>query len=108
MTISERDWKTWRKLRELALERFCKQTLDSITQIGNDANQSSHARYLQIYELISQRDKLLARSFDPHTRSYALGHIMSMQVQKLLTAGELASFSEEIQEILVRQQDNGH
>ena len=36
--ISESDWRLFRKLQPLALERFCERVLSEINQISSDSN----------------------------------------------------------------------
>ena len=46
ITISEKDWRVFRKLREVALERFCTRVLDDAGRIAAERTKSAHARYL--------------------------------------------------------------
>jgi hypothetical protein len=42
----ESDWKTFRELREVALQRFCQRVLDQVEPLCRDASQSPYERYL--------------------------------------------------------------
>jgi hypothetical protein len=55
--ISEPDWKRFRHLRELALERFCERVLSEIGQLASEPGPSAHERYLAVYKLLQRRDK---------------------------------------------------
>lgn len=70
--LPEPDWKAFRKLREIALERFCERVLGEIGTIASIGETSYHERYLKIYRLIDQRDDELARAFSDPRRSRAI------------------------------------
>ena len=44
--IKESDWKVFKPLREIALERFCERVLDEVARINLDTGTSKHQRYL--------------------------------------------------------------
>jgi hypothetical protein len=48
--IKEFDWKIFKGIREVALERFCERVLDEIGGIGSDATKAKHQRYLAIHK----------------------------------------------------------
>lgn len=98
--IKESDWKRFKVLRQLALERFCERVLLDIGCIGADAGKSQHERYLDIYRLIRDRDKELGRAFNDLSRSKAVIQIVQIRSLCLLTEEELAGFSEELRSIL--------
>ena len=60
--LPELDWKLFRKLREVALERFCERVLGEVAGIATDGATSWHDRYLKIYKLIERRDEELVRA----------------------------------------------
>ena len=60
MSPSEADWKNFRQLRELALERFCKRTLDELQPILDNASRTYHDRYLEVFRVLNARDDVLA------------------------------------------------
>ncbi len=88
--IAESDWKTFRELQELALERFCERALDEIVRLRADAQKTQHERYLAIYRLIQQRDQQLARTFDSPRRSAAMPQLASLRQFALITDEEFA------------------
>ena len=94
-TIAEADWKLLRKLQPIALARFCQRALDEIELTLNDADKTSHERYLAIYELMGQRDGELAETFDDLRRSNAFFHLARFQLHELLTEKEMAAFSDD-------------
>jgi hypothetical protein len=61
LEMKELDWKILRRVHPPALERFSKRVLAEIDRIsGEDAN-SYHARSLQIFGMIQQDDREIAR-----------------------------------------------
>jgi hypothetical protein len=98
--IKESDWKVFRELRAIALERLCQRILDEIQQVSADANQSPHKRYLAVYDLIRRRDREIANAFDDPSRSTAFLRLASIQSHRLLTEEELGRFSPEMRESL--------
>lgn len=63
-SISEPDWKLFRRLQPIALDRFCQRVLDEIASVASDADKTSHERFLAVFRLIKQRDGELADAFD--------------------------------------------
>jgi hypothetical protein len=96
--IPESDWRQFRRLREVALERWCDRTLQEIVRLAADASSGSHQRYLAIYELIQRRDRDMARAFDDPRRSRALQQLSAMHALGLLEVGELAAFTDATRE----------
>ena len=92
--IAESDWKLFRKLHPVAVERFCKQILNEIDVIGADDAKTCHQRYAEIYGMIERRDKELAYMFDNPRRSSAMGQLVAICRRSLLTKDELNGFSQ--------------
>ena len=70
--IPESDWKVSRKLREVALERFCERVLREIDALTAGTATSYHERYLEVFKLVDRRDDELAHAFNNPRRSAAL------------------------------------
>jgi hypothetical protein len=96
--IAESDWKRFRTLRTLALERFCQRVLDQIESARSDAGNSAHQRYLEIYRLTRERDKELAAAFNDPRRSVAAMQLGLIVMHDLVTAEELAQFSPQLRD----------
>jgi hypothetical protein len=94
--IAESDWKLFRQLHPVALERFCQQILNEIERVNADDSLSFHQRYLDIYKIIDRRDKELTETFNDLRRSTALMQIVSIYGRGLLTETELSDFSQEV------------
>lgn len=93
--IKESDWKLFRRLHEVALERFCKRTLEEMQDLAATSAGSYHDRYLKVYRLLRARDKEMAAAFNGprrFTSFIALAHFMN---RGLLIEEELDQFSPE-------------
>jgi hypothetical protein len=96
--IREPDWKVFRQLRSLALERFCQRVLSEVGRLASDTSKTGHERYLAVFRLIERRDRELAEAFDDARRSTALRQLACIQAHGLLTDDEMARFSPEARE----------
>jgi len=94
--IKESDWKTFREIRSIALERFCLRVLEEIENITSQIEQSSHDRYVTIFKLLKRRDEELAESFNNPHRSLAIVQLARMQFYNLLDEEEFSKFSSEV------------
>src|SRR5438874_2232402 len=93
--ILESDWKLFRQLRTLALDRFCQRVLADVGRLVADNGQSSHERYLAVFELLQRRDEELAAAFNDPRRLTALVQLARIRAERLLTEEEFAGFSPE-------------
>ena len=93
--INEADWKLFREVRGRALERFCERVLSEVSRLAAETDQSSHRRYLAVFELLQRQDERLGDTFNNPRRSTALLQLMHMRSQDLLTEDEFARFSDE-------------
>jgi hypothetical protein len=99
-TISEPDWKLFRRIHAAALERFCQRVLSDIEGLAKDGAKTSHERYLAIYGLVQQRDSELADIFADPRRSTAIEQLAHMRALNLPTDDEMARFSPDTREIV--------
>ncbi len=99
-SIPERDWKLFRELRQIALERLCDKILaEAKAEIERPAK-SSHEKYLSLYKLINKQDDEIARAFNDFRRSTALMHIGIIHSMGLFTGEELRRFSPETLQVI--------
>jgi hypothetical protein len=96
MDIKESDWKVFRRLHSVALERYCQRVLEEV-KLATACNDSYHDCYLKVYRLIQDRDKTMARTFDDLRRSTALMGLVNIVNEGLLTNKELEQLSQELQ-----------
>jgi hypothetical protein len=95
--ISEPDWKLFRQLHPLALERFCERALADVGRLASETGKSAHERYVAVFRLLLRRDKELAEAFNDLRRSTALLQLAILRSRKLVTDEEFARFSPETQ-----------
>src|SRR5512134_1569337 len=78
----ETDWRVFRELREVALDRFCRRVLEEATRICSDTSRGPHERYLEIYRLLQARDESLGRAFDDPRRSRMLWQLAAIALAR--------------------------
>jgi hypothetical protein len=93
--IKESDWKLFRRLHEVALERFCQRVIEEINQATSNCSEDYHKRYLEVFTLIMDRNEQMARAFDDTRRSTAIVLLSNMMETDLLTDEEFSLFSSE-------------
>jgi len=98
MDINEPDWKVFRKLRDLALERYCQRVLREVQLTVDKTGGSYHDRYLKLWELLRNRDKTIAVASNDPRRSQAIIQLLNIVAEDLLTHEELNQFSEDTRE----------
>ena len=99
-TIAECDWKLFRTLHPVALQRLCERILaEARAEIDRPAK-SAHERYLGLYRQLGKRDRDIARAFNDLRRSTALTQLGLMHSLGLITEEERQSFTAETRAIL--------
>src|SRR5882724_10653185 len=93
--IPERDWKIFRELRQVALQRLCDKILAEAKAEIDRPGKSSHEKYLSLFKLIQKRDDDIARGFNDLRRSTAVMQIGIIHSMGLFTGEELRRFSAE-------------
>jgi len=93
--IKESDWRIFKELRTVALDRFCRRVLEEVERLNADSAKTYHQRYLAIYRYTRESDKDLALAFNDMRRSTAMLQLARIQHHDLLTAEEFSRFSEE-------------
>ena len=96
----ESDWKLFRQLREIALERLCERILNEVREISSDPAASFHDRYVRAFRLLERRDRELADAFNAPRRSQAVVQLARMESLRLLEPEELARFTTSTREVL--------
>jgi hypothetical protein len=93
--LKEPDWRLFRQLQRLALERFSQGILDQIAVASTVDSKSYHQRYLDIFNLIQQRNEEMAEAFDNPRRSTAIIQLAVIVSHGWLTQEEFLRFGEE-------------
>ena len=96
----ESDWKAFREVREVALQRFCERVLEELLLLTHDRSRSPHERYLAVFRLIQQRDEQLADAFNNPARSRMILQLATIRALGLLSPSELERFTRETRSIL--------
>ena len=94
----ESDWKIFRELREIALQRFCERILGEAKNLAADTSDTAHERFLKLYTHVNDQNYEIARAFDDPKRSSMLIQLSAMCRHNLLEPGELSRFSTETRE----------
>jgi hypothetical protein len=98
MDIKESDWRTFRKLRELALDRYCQRVLEDVQRVLENRDGSNHDRYLKLWAILQDRDETIAIAFNDPRRSTAFIQLANIVAEDLLSKPELNQFSEDLRE----------
>ena len=98
--IKESDWKTFRRLHKVALERFCQQVIEEISQATSGVTENYHEHYLEVFRLIMDRNEEMARAFDDMRRSRAFILLANIKEKLLLTDEEFLELSSDAREAI--------
>lgn len=98
--IKESDWKLFRRLQKIALERFCERVLKEVQAAAAEPTKDYHDSYLKVFELIRDRDKTIASAFNNPRRSNAFILLANIRHEGLLTPEELDQFSPEARQAI--------
>ena len=96
--IKESDWKLFRRLHKVALERFCQRVIEEINHATSNCTEDYHKRYLEVFDLIMDRNEKMAWAFDDIRRSRAIILLTNIRKSDLLTEEEFSQFSPETRE----------
>jgi hypothetical protein len=99
MEIKESDWKVFRRLHSIALERYCQRVLEEV-RVAAECDADYHDCYLKVYQLIRNRDRMMSSAFDDASRSTAFLLLANIISEGLLTEEELKQFSREAQQYI--------
>src|SRR5258708_35064984 len=99
-TIPESDWKIFRQLHPVAVDRYCQKVLHDMERIAADSKKTPHQRYLAIYKLIERRDRDMSRAFDELRRSTALTQLAIIYSYGVVTEDEIMRFTPETRGIV--------
>jgi hypothetical protein len=98
--IKESDWKVFRRLHGIALERFCQRVLEEVRSATADCDAGYHDCYLKVFALLRRHDKTMASAFNDPRRSTAFILLANINGEGLLTEEELTQFSPDAREAI--------
>lgn len=93
----ESDWRVFRELRPVWLERYCAKLNQQVIKKLSDGRQSEHERYFDVYRFIQKKDRDLGDAFNDFRRSTATRQISIIRTLGVVTEQEVARFSEQTQ-----------
>lgn len=93
--MTELDWKIFKQIKSLALEKYCSKTLDEAKDIVLGERESSHETYLHLFKTLQKKDKQLADMFDGHSRSRAWLQLIAIRKEGLAEQPLLDKLTEE-------------
>jgi hypothetical protein len=92
--IPEADWRVFRGLHSIWIERFCKRVNDELLRVLSDDSRGAHERYLAAYKLMHKRDEEIGNAFNDFRRSTAIVQIAIIRKLGVITDEEFGRFSE--------------
>ena len=98
--VRESDWKHFKAIRELALERLCDRALTDVVDKASDSSISQHERFLAVYRSIKDYNKEIGSAFDGLSRSRMMMQLCCMRNLNLIEDSELEAFTQEVQDQL--------
>ena len=101
--IPERDWRVFRELHPVWIERFCEQVNSELVSRLSDERLSAYERYLKAYRFIVARDRELGEAFNDFRRSTAVIQIRIIRGLGLIRDDELARFSDSTRTFVVAE-----
>lgn len=94
--MKESDWKKFKKIKALALDRFCARAMADFQAAIQKDEMSNHERYLSLYTLVQDADERLSMLFDGHSRSKAQLQLAFIRSEGLVEDCELEGMSAEL------------
>ena len=82
------------------VERFCQRVIEEINQATSNCTGDYHQRYLEVFNLIMERNEQMTQAFDDMRRSTAIVLLTNIRERDLLTDEEFSQFSEETREAI--------
>ena len=99
--IPEPDWKRWRQLAPLLLNRFCDSVVLTAAGFARRSD-SGHEKFLALYRFIAESNQDIAAVFDNPRRSSAVFQIAAAVSRGMMTDEELSSFTPETRDRILR------
>ncbi len=98
----ESDWKTYREVNVLAIDRYCNRALVEVSRILTDEARAASERLDAIDRLTRDRSKTLHRDFTILSRSRMFLQLAAMHAHGLLEPEDIARVSPGLQSDLRR------
>jgi len=101
-SIKESDWKRFKEVHPLALERYCARSVGEIGHLLGDKSKTALERFWDVEEAVRRRAQETQFLFHDYRRSTAVMQLAAMRQRKLVSDEEMARFSPETLEIVER------
>ena len=101
--IPESDWKIFRELHPVWLDRYCQRVNRELVKRLSEERLNAHKRYLNAYGLIMRKDRELGEAFNDFRRSTAVMQIRIIHALGVIRADELARFSESTRNFILAE-----
>lgn len=96
--MKESDWKIFKEIKEIALERYCSSILSESKKVILKEQEHSHERFLYLYTLLQNRNKHLALMFDGQSRSKAWLQLIAIRKEGLVDDATINKLSDDFQD----------
>ena len=96
--MKESDWKIFKKIKERAIDQFCRKALSEFEAIIGDESQDPHERYLYLFKLVDITNRHMALLFDGNSRSKAHLQLMAIRGEGFADINLVSQLSEEFQQ----------
>jgi hypothetical protein len=93
--MKESDWKTFTKIKDKAIEKYCSMALDEFREAMDDESTDIHNRYLLNYKLVQNKNKQMSLLFDGHSRSKATIQLLAIRGEGLAEEDLVSQLSKE-------------
>ena len=94
--MKESDWKTFKKIKESALDQFCRGALAEFGEIISEEG-TAHERYLHLYRRVENTDRRMFLLFDGLSRSKAALQLRAIRGEGLAKPELLSQLSEDFE-----------
>jgi len=98
LEMKESDWKLFKEIKEIAIERFCTMALDEFRDVMDDESEHIHNRYLLNFKLVQNKDRQMSLLFGGHSRSKAALQLLAIRGEGLADENLVSKLSEEFRE----------
>lgn len=94
-SVPEKDWKTFRKLKDELLSSACERVFQRVNDLSASRTGRVHKAYLELYSLIQKENLAIEEMFDDLRRSNALLKLSALRRHGILTDEHMIKFTDE-------------
>lgn len=97
--MTESEWKVFKKIHKKAIEMFCEISFEEFSEVINNKGEHVHDRYLQLYDLVQNRNKQMRYIFDGLSRNKAPLQLLAMRSEGVADEALLSKLSDEFLQV---------